>query len=135
MSTADLVLLFSDINECASMPCANGGACTDLVNVFTCQCVAGYSGVVCQTQIDECASSPCANGGTCVDEVDSFTCVCADGYSGVVCQTDIDGNFLATPRVRLDLRCSTDPASFVQYTTPACSHPHTHNLTTIELAE
>ena len=39
----------SDIDECASNPCLNGGTCTDRVNGFTCSCVPGFSGTRCQT--------------------------------------------------------------------------------------
>ena len=49
----------TDIDECASGPCENGGNCTDLVNRFVCTCVPGFSGVMCQTQIDDCTSNPC----------------------------------------------------------------------------
>ena len=37
----------SDINECASQPCQNGGQCVDDVNRYTCTCVAGYDGITC----------------------------------------------------------------------------------------
>ena len=40
---------FPDINECDSSPCQNGGTCTDNVNGYTCDCVAGYTGTECQT--------------------------------------------------------------------------------------
>ncbi len=33
-----------DVNECASSPCLNGGACSDGVNKYTCGCAAGYEG-------------------------------------------------------------------------------------------
>ena len=36
-----------DINECSPNPCKNGGRCTDLVNGFSCSCVAGYNGDDC----------------------------------------------------------------------------------------
>ena len=36
-----------DINECSPNPCKNGGSCTDLVNGFSCSCVAGYNGDDC----------------------------------------------------------------------------------------
>ena len=38
---------FSDIDECASDPCFNGGTCSDLVNSFVCNCPPGYGGVLC----------------------------------------------------------------------------------------
>ena len=44
-----ILLCFSDINECSSNPCRNGGTCRDGVNSYTCNCVAGYKGVHCQT--------------------------------------------------------------------------------------
>ena len=40
-------VLFLDINECASLPCQNGGQCMDSIANFTCTCVAGYEGVNC----------------------------------------------------------------------------------------
>ncbi|XP_078485755.1 uncharacterized protein LOC101242992 isoform X2 [Ciona intestinalis] len=79
-----------DIDDCASMPCANGGTCTDGVASFTCACVNGYTGTNCETDIDDCASMPCANGGTCTDGVASYTCACVNGYTGTNCETDID---------------------------------------------
>ncbi|XP_062861135.1 fibulin-7 [Trichomycterus rosablanca] len=36
-------------NECASLPCANGGTCTDEVNGFTCACTRGWAGPTCQS--------------------------------------------------------------------------------------
>ena len=44
-----LYLLFTEeIDECASNPCANDGNCTDVVNGYTCDCVAGYTGSMCE---------------------------------------------------------------------------------------
>ncbi|XP_020602760.1 fibropellin-3-like [Orbicella faveolata] len=45
-----------DINECASNPCLNGGACADQVNGYVCSCPAGCTGVHCQTEI--CSVAP-----------------------------------------------------------------------------
>ena len=44
-----ILLCFTDINECSSNPCRNGGTCRDGVNSYTCNCVTGYNGVHCQT--------------------------------------------------------------------------------------
>ena len=39
----------TDINECISNPCQNGGKCTDGVNSYTCKCKPGYQGDNCET--------------------------------------------------------------------------------------
>ena len=38
----------ADINECASSPCVNGGACVDLINKFQCNCLTNFIGVLCE---------------------------------------------------------------------------------------
>lgn len=45
-----LLVLFlpSDIDECSSSPCLNGGLCINLLNNFTCHCVHGWTGALCQ---------------------------------------------------------------------------------------
>lgn len=78
------------LDECASEPCENGGSCVDMELSFHCQCVAGYSGVQCETDIDECSSVPCQHAATCHDALNSFTCHCAAGFSGTLCETDVD---------------------------------------------
>ena len=39
----------SDIDDCASNPCQNGGACTDGVASYSCSCADGYGGADCET--------------------------------------------------------------------------------------
>ena len=38
---------FSDVDECASNPCSNGGVCNNLIDGFLCKCTRGFDGVVC----------------------------------------------------------------------------------------
>ena len=38
---------FSDIDECSSSPCQNGGTCNNEVNKYTCSCVMGFDGIQC----------------------------------------------------------------------------------------
>ena len=107
----------SEINECDSNPCQNGGTCGDGIASFSCSCPTGYEGDQCQmgkikdvtylpkiynyfhssacnfnmllfnSEINECDSNQCQNGGTCEDGIASFTCQCLQGYMGVTCDT------------------------------------------------
>ena len=42
-----LVLEIVDIDDCNPEPCQNNGTCTDLVNDYHCDCVAGFNGTNC----------------------------------------------------------------------------------------
>ena len=44
----------SDTDECASLPCQNGGTCVDGVDLYTCSCLPGYEGEQCQTSKSAC---------------------------------------------------------------------------------
>lgn len=78
------------MNECASHPCQNGGACTHGVNSFSCQCPDGFGGPTCETALSPCDTKECANGGQCQADSGSAVCVCQAGYTGTVCETDLD---------------------------------------------
>jgi len=41
------LLLYSEINQCVSDPCLNGGSCADQVNGYVCYCKNGYTGFHC----------------------------------------------------------------------------------------
>ncbi|XP_071835996.1 coagulation factor X-like isoform X2 [Apostichopus japonicus] len=38
----------TEINECESLPCANNATCNDAINGFTCTCMDGFEGQLCQ---------------------------------------------------------------------------------------
>ena len=103
----------TDINDCATNPCDNGGTCTDGENSYTCACVAGYSGKNCTTNINECSPDPCQNGATCVDGVNSYTCICTTGYSGETCNNHTCEGFVCPKSFTLrtspgNIICSTN---------------------------
>ena len=39
---------FVDIDECATIPCQNGGSCIDQINGYSCNCDDGYNGTNCE---------------------------------------------------------------------------------------
>ena len=43
------IMTFTDIDDCDPNPCENGGTCTDGINAYKCECLAGYEGDDCQT--------------------------------------------------------------------------------------
>lgn len=43
-----MFLIHTDIDDCLPYPCQNNGTCTDLVNDYHCDCVAGFNGRNCE---------------------------------------------------------------------------------------
>lgn len=76
----------SEINECASQPCQNGGVCNEQFNGFNCSCPIGFNGTFCENNINECADQPCLNFGKCVDGINTYRCDCLTGISGINCE-------------------------------------------------
>lgn len=83
------------MNECDSQPCKNGGSCNEMVNLFTCSCRFGFTGVTCSVELNECKSDPCVHG-VCKDSENAWECVCDKGWTGEKCQIDV-------------LECSSEP--------------------------
>ena len=51
------MIIVSEINECFSSPCDNGGKCSDRLNGFRCSCLAGYTGDTCNTGNKICSAA------------------------------------------------------------------------------
>lgn len=76
----------TDVDDCAETPCHNGGACTDLINGFQCDCAGtGFLGQTCQENIDECALEDPCHHGRCNDTVGDYKCLCEESYCGKNC--------------------------------------------------
>ncbi|XP_058048914.1 protocadherin Fat 4 isoform X2 [Ahaetulla prasina] len=101
-----------DHDSCLQNPCQNGGSCLrklavnpklrsyDSVPViimaneplqpFTCRCMPGYDGALCENDVNECFPLPCHNGGTCHNLVGGFSCSCPNGFAGIACERDVN---------------------------------------------
>jgi len=81
----------TEINECASNPCAPGATCLEHLNGFSC---------------DACTSAPCQNGGSCSSLNDAFSdyaCQCPEGFAGLSCETSVGNTGLSPAKVAAGL--------------------------------
>ena len=89
----------TNINECASSPCANNGTCTDLVDGYRCNCTSEFISNNCLKLLnDTCFGSlhSCQNNGTCFlrsahlyVENPNTECQCQLGFDGQWCEIDL----------------------------------------------
>ena len=53
----------SEIDECDSTPCLNGGVCFQGLNIFSCRCIDGYTGLICEN--GKCHTGQLCENGRC----------------------------------------------------------------------
>uniref|UniRef100_U3C4U5 Delta and Notch-like epidermal growth factor-related receptor n=1 Tax=Callithrix jacchus TaxID=9483 RepID=U3C4U5_CALJA len=84
-----------EYDACQRKPCRNNASCIDANEKqdgsnFTCVCLPGYTGELCQSKVDYCILDPCRNGATCMSGLSGFTCQCPEGYFGSACEEKVD---------------------------------------------
>ena len=72
----------TNIDDCVSSPCQNGGRCIDRVAGYVCGCLPMWTGPHCEMEVDECDSNPCQNNAPCRDLLGIYRCDCLSGYTG-----------------------------------------------------
>uniref|UniRef100_A0A5S6R663 EGF-like domain-containing protein n=1 Tax=Trichuris muris TaxID=70415 RepID=A0A5S6R663_TRIMR len=60
--------------QCTVHGCLNEGTCN--LSTERCNCPAGYTGTLCESDVDDCLNNSCAHDDTCVDDVNSTVCAC-----------------------------------------------------------
>ncbi|XP_074220543.1 delta and Notch-like epidermal growth factor-related receptor isoform X1 [Camelus bactrianus] len=118
-----------EFDACQGRPCLNNASCVDAIEKqdgrnFTCVCLAGYTGELCQSKIDYCILDPCRNGATCISNLSGFTCQCPEGYLGPACEEKADP--CASAPCRNNGTCYADGPRFgcscsAGFTGPACA--------------
>jgi hypothetical protein len=75
----------TNVDDCASNACENGGVCIDGVDSYSCDCTGtGFSGTRCQNDVNECAlgTDNCDPLVSCTNTPGSFTCgACPSDYA------------------------------------------------------
>eukprot|EP00057_Strongylocentrotus_purpuratus_P032395 XP_787484.3 PREDICTED: fibropellin-3 [Strongylocentrotus purpuratus] len=82
----------TNIDECGSEPCQNGGVCLDGVSGYECQCNDMFRGTNCESLSNACiGSQPCDNGAACMADANGLNmCVCQPGFEGDLCEVAIN---------------------------------------------
>jgi len=88
-----------DKDECAEMPCLNGGRCeqTEVPGDYICECQDKFKGKNCEElKIKTCSVKPCQNDGICKNLTQAredgvmYDCDCKPGYDKPNCDTQTD---------------------------------------------
>ncbi|ELK17135.1 Delta and Notch-like epidermal growth factor-related receptor [Pteropus alecto] len=118
-----------EFDACQRKPCQNSASCVDAKEQqdgsnFTCVCLAGYTGELCQSKIDYCILDSCRNGATCISNLSGFTCQCPEGYFGSTCEEKVDP--CASSPCQNNASCFADGVRFscgcsAGFTGPTCA--------------
>ncbi|XP_046885354.1 fibulin-7 isoform X8 [Hypomesus transpacificus] len=125
----------TDVNECSSAPCLNGGTCVDWRAQYRCTCPQNWSGSRCQhqtqTDVNECEVFRLDQGGklcahACVNVPGSYQCSCPRGYKLLSdsrsCE-DVDECLSQQHNCSRGTTCINTGGGF-QCVNPECPHSH-----------
>jgi len=108
---------------CIQNPCFNGGSCNEAGGgQFTCTCVTGYVGIVCEANLAPavtvattvhpiCSPNPCDNGGVCSNDNNIFKCTCQPGWLGTFCHQAALTAAPTGPTTTVNTLCDHNPCT------------------------
>ncbi|XP_044142354.1 coagulation factor VII [Bufo gargarizans] len=82
--TKEFWRIYTDVNQCLSNPCNNGGTCYDEYQSYMCLCPEGYEGRNCETNRNDTLKCEYENGECeqlCHDTATIRNCSCMEGYA------------------------------------------------------
>jgi len=82
--TGDGYVECRDVDDCAQEPCSNGQCSDGGVNLYTCDCEAGWKDYNCDHDINECVTGAhnCHEFAKCLNLPGTFMCHCINGMRG-----------------------------------------------------
>ncbi|XP_021376096.1 protein jagged-1-like isoform X2 [Mizuhopecten yessoensis] len=101
----------TEIDQCVSKPCRNGGQCSTFVTNYICLCPTGWYGSICDNDVNECNYNSCRNNGTCVNTLGSYRCKCDKGWTGTHCDIDVNECAIGDP-CNANASCINVPGTF-----------------------
>ena len=109
--------------QCVAGFCSNGGTCSLINGIPTCQCIPYYTGSRCESINNPCIASSglsvCKNGGICSTNYATYpyySCQCPVGYSGINCEVYQPVTIPTTqPTVTSSVCSDTDPIKCATY--------------------
>eukprot|EP00794_Sanderia_malayensis_P020572 gene20572-22596_t len=125
------------ITACTSNPCKNGASCQVTSSGFVCNCMAGYTGLRCETFIDLCSTTSCENNGTCSVINGTATCHCIYPFTGMRCdqKTAVEPSYTLVVLGSTLMKNFTTPSSTVSTKTSAFSKATVFTKTTTSSAK
>uniref|UniRef100_A0A674BXQ1 Slit homolog 1a (Drosophila) n=1 Tax=Salmo trutta TaxID=8032 RepID=A0A674BXQ1_SALTR len=86
-----------DYDDCEENRCQNRAQCVDQLNGYSCSCLDGYSGQLCEVPPSPhslCDLADCQNGAPCVERAGRALCQCLPGFGGPRCEKLVSVNFV-----------------------------------------
>jgi hypothetical protein len=48
--------------------------CNNTIGSYSCSCITGWQGSICDVDVNECLTFPCNTSYTCINNLGSFSC-------------------------------------------------------------
>jgi hypothetical protein len=75
---------------CNIVNCHNGGTCViSKARDYSCVCLNGFHGDLCEISTPKCTKRSCQNGGICKQHRNRTVCICPSEFGGEKCERSL----------------------------------------------